>query len=122
MAQIDVTELFTDPDFIDPMTIVSRTTLVNDLGENELRSTAVATVGSIQPLSGEMMQRIPDALRGENLKTFWVKADITAHDCDEYPVLLKFKDKCFAVRHIFDWVNFGQGWCEGLCVAEKPSG
>ena len=49
MAQISVTELLEDPDFVDPIQVITRTTTVNGLGENILTETVLNTFGSVQP-------------------------------------------------------------------------
>lgn len=121
MANIDVTELLTDPDFVDPISIVSRVPFVNNLGENTISETTVLSVGSVQPASGSVLQRVPEALRVANLRTFWVKGNIEFSEAGKYPVILVFKGKRFQVQLVFDWTNFGQGWCEGTCVAEALS-
>lgn len=121
MAQIDVTELFTDPDFVDEMTLVTRVSAVNSLGENFIKETACQSVGSIQPTDGPTMKRLPQALQNENVSSFWFKGDLGNTDGCKYPSILVFKGSRFQVRSVFDWNNWGSGWSEGICVREKLS-
>lgn len=121
MAQIDVTELFTDPDFVDEMKMITRVAAVNSLGENFIKETSFNTVGSVQPTDGKNLERIPEALRNENVSSFWVKGEIRTTDGCVYPSILVFKGKRFQVKHVFDWTSWGAGWSEGLCVGEKLS-
>lgn len=121
MANIGVTELMTDPDFTDKIVVISRCARVDSLGENQVVETPLKTVGSVQPASGRTLQRIPEALRLENMSSFWFKGEIVASDNPAYPSILVFKGKRYQVKNVFDWSNFGQGYTEGLCVAEKPS-
>ncbi len=122
MAQIDVTELLVDPDFIDPVTIVHRKSTVDDLGENSLEESCEPTFGSVQPASGKTLARLPEALRVANVSSFWVKGVIRADATAKYPDVLVFAKKRYQVQTVFDYSNWGAGWCEGTCVAEKPTG
>lgn len=122
MALIDVSELLTDPDFVDPISIIHRTQVVNSMGENTLTEAAVCTVGSVQPASGKTLMRLPEALRVANISSFWVKGKIVADGSTKYPDLLTFRGKRYQVQTVFDWSNYGQGYCEGTCVAENPAG
>lgn len=120
MAQIDVTELLTDPDFVDECTLIHRTTTVNTFGENVLTETPVVTVGSVQPASGKTLMRLPDALRSANVYSFWIKGEIVADGTSKYPDIISFKGKRYQVQTIFDWTNWGAGYSEGVAVAEVP--
>src|SRR5271165_5038928 len=120
MAQIDVTDVLSDPDFIDPVSIIDRVPTVNLYGENIVQETATQTVGSVQPADGRVLQRLPEALRVANLSSFWVRGQIVASAPGKYTSVIVFKGKRYQVQTIFDWTNWGQGWCEGTCVAEVP--
>lgn len=121
MAEIDVTDLLVDPDFIDELILITRATTVNSYGENVVTETSTATVGSVQPASGKTLQRLPDALRVADVSSFWIKGVITADGSGKYPDLISFRGRRFQVQVVFDWTNYGEGWAEGTCVAEKPS-
>ena len=79
------------------------------------------TVGSVQPASGKVVQRLPDALRVADISSFWVKGVITADGTTKYPDILVFQGRRYQVQTVADFSNYGQGYCEGTCVAEKPS-
>lgn len=121
MAEVDVTELLYDPDFIDPICIVHRTPTVNEFGENVLTECIVSTIGSVQPASGKTINRLPDALRLSDVSSFWVKGNIIADGTSKYPDLLVFRGRRYQVQNVQDFSNWGSGWAEGTCVAEKPS-
>lgn len=121
MAQIDVSELFTDPDFVDEMTLITRVSLVNSQGENIIQESAKVSVGSVQPADYRTLKRLPDGLQNENVMSFWFKGEIITTAAGRYPSILLFKGKRFQVQQVQDWTNWGQGWCEGICVAEKPA-
>lgn len=121
MANIDVTNLMSDPDFVDKIQVLSRVAKVNNLGGNLVTESCLETVGSVQPATGRALSRLPEALRQENMSSFWYKGQIVASDPGKYPSILVFKGRRFQVKNVFDWSNFGQGYTEGLCVAEAPS-
>lgn len=121
MALIDVSDILLDPDFMSPVSLVHRVPTVNSKGENSLAETTVVTVGSVQPASGKTLQRLPEALRVADVSSFWVKAGIVADGTNKYPDILIFGGRRFQVQTVMDWSNWGAGWAEGTCVAEKPS-
>lgn len=121
MANIDITDLLVDPDFVDQLSLITRKPSVNSYGENYLEETTLDSVGSIQPADYKTLMRLPEALQKEDVSSFWFKGEIIATADCRYPSLLVFRGKRYQVRQIADWTNWGQGWCEGICVAEKPS-
>ncbi len=121
MAQIDVSDLLADPDFVDPMNIIHRKSTVNEYGENVLCESGLSTWGSIQPASGKTLQRIPEAFRVASVMSFWVRGQIVSDAKCQYPDILVFNGQRYQVQVIFDWTNWGSGWCEGTCVRERPT-
>ena len=122
MAQLDVSELMTDPDFVDRIEIITRTAMVTSQGENTVQEKSARTVGSVQPADYETLQRLPEALRNENVSSFWIKGQILLTEDCKYPPVLVFRNRRYQVRQVADWSNWGAGYCEGICVAEKPAG
>jgi hypothetical protein len=118
MANIDVSDLLADPDFVDDMKIISRKSSENSYGENKLAEVCTDTVGSIQPVSGKTLMRLPEALRVLNLKSFWVRGEIIAAAPGKYTDQLLFKGVRYNIQTVNDWTNWGEGWCEGTCIAE----
>lgn len=121
MAQLDVSELMSDPDFIDPIQIITRVPSVDSLGQNHFTETVLATVGSVQPASYRTVQKLPEAFRLANVSSFWVKGVIVASAPGKYSSVLVFRGASYQVQTVADWSNFGEGYCEGTCVAEVPS-
>ena len=119
MAQIDVVELFTDPDFVDDIVLIRRSAAVSTLGENFIKETRFNSVGSIQPTDGKTLKRLPQSLQNENVSTFWFQGEIGDTDSCKYPSILVFKGRRYQIRQVMDWTNWGGGWCEGICVQEK---
>ncbi len=121
MGRIDVTEILCDPDFVDAIQLITRVPTVNTRGENNLVETTTNSFGVVQPASGRAIARAPEALRVENLSSFWFKGVIVASASAKYPSILTFGGARYQVKVVFDWTNWGEGWCEGLCVAEVPA-
>jgi hypothetical protein len=116
---IDVADILCDPDFTDALTLINRTSSVSGLGENVIKETPVCTFGSVQPASGKTIQRLPEALRVGNVSSFWLKGKITVSEPGKYTSVIAFQGRRYQIQMVFDYTNWGQGWCEGTCVAEK---
>lgn len=121
MANIDVSELMSDPDFVDPIRLVTRRPKVNSLGENVLFEQVQDTFGSVQPANYRTVQKLPEALRVANVSSFWIKGKIVASEPGKYASVIVFRGVRYQVQTVADWSNFGAGYTEGTCVAEKPS-
>lgn len=121
MAQIDVSELMDDPDFVDELTIITRTPWVDSFGMNRIGEMDFVTVGSVQPASFRTVQKLPEAMRVADMSSFWLKGQIIASAPGKYSSILVFRKKRYQVISVADWSNFGQGYTEGICVAEVPS-
>ena len=122
MANIDVSDLLLDPDFVDTVSVIRRTTAINSYGENVVSEpTTIVTVASVQPASFKQIQRLPDALRIADVRSFYIKIPIILDSTTTYPDVIVYRGKRFQVQTSAHWLNFGAGWCEAVCVAEKPS-
>jgi hypothetical protein len=121
MGLIDVSEILVDPDMVDPVVIIHRMAIIDDYGQNKLTEQGVPTYGSVQPISGKTLQRLPEELRIANVMSFWVKGTIVSDGKCQYPDVLNFRGSRYAVQTIFDWTMWGEGYAEGTCVREKPA-
>ena len=121
MAQLDVSELMTDPDFVDPVQLINRKPAVNNFGEATFVEEVENTHGSVQPASYRTVQKLPEAMRVANVCSFWIKGTIIASEPGKYASLLVFRGVRYQVQTVADWSNFGQGYTEGTCVAERPA-
>jgi len=121
MAFIGVTELMSDPDFVDAMQVITRLPSINFLGENSLRESVLDTVGSIQPADFKTLQRLPEELRVADVSSFFFKGQIIATAPGKYSSILVFKGKRYQVQTVADYSNWGPGYTEGTCIAEVPS-
>lgn len=120
-SRIDITELLTDPDFVGPIIHIGRKYRVDSYGKNVLNECPVNTVGSVQPISGREILKIPESMRVVNMMTFFLKGTIVASAPGKYSDILVFEGQRFQVLTVNDWSAWGQGFCEGTCVAEVPA-
>lgn len=121
MALLGVNELMHDPDFVDTIQIILRTTKINSLGENKTEERCVDAVGSIQPADGGVIARLPEALRYANVSSFWIEGELPVTGAGKYPAVLVFRGNRYQVQMIFDFTNFGPGYTEGVCIMERPA-
>lgn len=121
MSQIDVTELLSDPDFVDEVVLINRSAIVASSGENEVSESPVNTVGAVQPADKKTLDRLPESLIVENMMAFWVQGEIPTSSPGKYSSILVFKGRRFEVKAVFDWTAAGAGWSEGVCIAEVPA-
>lgn len=123
MGRIDVSELLNDPDFVQPLTLIKRVPVVNGYGQNELQESAKPSHGSVQPASGKVIARLPEALRVANVQSFWMREKLITDGLNsKYPDVIVKNGIRFVVQVVFDWTDWGSGWSEGTCVAERPVG
>jgi len=121
MSQISVTELLEDPDFVDEVCLIQRKPFVDSRGQNTLQEEKINTFGCVQPASGKVLQRLPEALRVAGISSFWLKYHIQASNEGKYSSILIFKGQRYQVQTVFDWSNWGEGYTEGTCVREVPA-
>lgn len=120
MADIDVSDLLLDPDFVNDLQLIHRTATISSAGKNVItEQAAILTVGSVQPASQKDIMRMPEAMRLKDVRGFWIKAEILADGSSQYPDIIVFAGKRFQVMAIEPWNNYGEGWNKGLCVAEE---
>lgn len=121
MGLIDTSELMSDPDFVQPLTLIRRKAAADQYGENQITENGFQVNGCVQPISGDTLQRIPEAFRVADVKSFWLKEKIIADNRCKYPDIIVKDGIRFQVQMVFDWSQWGQGWSEGTCVQEKPT-
>lgn len=121
MALITVREVTRDADFLDPVLLIHRKPFVDEFGENKLQEQVVNTFGSVQPASGKALKRLPDALQTADVRSFWIQGAIIADGQCAYPDIIVYRGLRYQVQVVFDWLNFGESFAEGLAVRERIS-
>jgi len=118
MSSIDVSEILNDPDFVQELTLIRRSSCVDGYGQNRIAETPICTIGCVQPISGRTLQRLPDAMRNANVQSFWIKQKLVNDSRSAYPDVIVKQGKRFIVQVVFDWSDWGEGYTEGTCVAQ----
>lgn len=121
MALIDVTELLTDPDFTDHITILSRTSSVNTHGENQLTETSRAAVAVVEAGSGETLKRLPAGAVLTDYITVYTREHLVADSPGGYADVILWDGKRYLVQVVTSWTNWGPGWTQADCLIEKVS-
>lgn len=121
MAQIDVTDLVLDPDFVDPVMVIRRGSMISAYGENIITENPLHTVASVQPASGKQLERIPESLRIHDVRCFYIKMEIIQDSTCEYPDILVFRGVRYQVQSTMNWEPFGRGWNEAIATRERIS-
>lgn len=117
-ARIDVTELLHDADFVDAIQLITRTPSVSSQGVVTFTESTLNTYGSVQPAPANAVDKVPEAMRTKDLKSFFVQATIVASESGHYSSILVFAGLRYQVLSVSDFSNWGAGWTEGLCVVE----
>lgn len=121
MANVDVSELLSDPDFVDPIQVITRFPRINSYGEQSVSESVIDTYGSVQPANYRTIQKLPEGMRVANVCSFFFKGRIVASEPGKYASVLVFRGERYQVQTVGDWSNFGNGYTEGTCVAEVPA-
>jgi galactose-6-phosphate isomerase len=121
VSLIDVTELMHDPDFVGPICHIGRQARIDSYGQQTLLECSTNTQGSVQPISGRELQKVPEAMRVANMMTFYLAGKIVASEPGKYSDILVFNGCRFQVMTVNDWSAWGAGWTEGVCIAEVPA-
>ena len=122
MADLDVSELFTDPDFTDPITVIQRTATVGENGKNIIVENCVSAIASVQSPNADTLKRLPEAARISGAKTFFTNTPVSADtNPGDYSDVIVWKCKRYQVINVFPWENWGAGWFKVEAIVEAPS-
>lgn len=120
MGQIDVSELLVDPDFVEqtPVTVISRTSTVNNRGRNELAEVSRNVIAVVQPASGNTLKRLPDGAQLSRWCTVYTQQTLKEGGEGGYPDIVVWKGRRYQVQLVADYSNWGAGWTRADCELE----
>ena len=122
MALIDVSELLTDPDFTNTVTLIRRASTVNTYGENVMTETQSTITAVVQGDNTETLDKLPEGARLSDVITVYYRGTLTAERPGGYADIIVWQGKRFQVKEVAeDFLNYGAGVTKALCVLEAVS-
>lgn len=119
MALIDVSELLTDPDFTNTVTLIRRASTVNTYGENVMTETQSTITAVVQGAGTESLERVPEGARLSDLIDVYYKGQLTAESPSGYADIIVWQGKRYQVFEVVeDFMNFGAGFTKAVCKLE----
>lgn len=119
MALIDVSELLTDPDFTNTVTLIRRSSTVNSYGENVMVETSSTITAVVQGANAESLERVPEGARLSDLIDVYYKGQLTAESPSGYADIIVWDGKRYQVFEVVeDFMNFGAGFTKAICKLE----
>lgn len=119
MALIDVSELLTDPDFTNTVTLIRRSSTVNSYGENVMVETSSTITAVVQGANAESLERVPEGARLSDLIDVYYKGALHAESPGGYADVIVWDGKRYQVFEVVeDFMNFGAGFTKAICKLE----
>ena len=120
MALIDVSDLLRDPDFTNVVTLIRRSSSINDFGEQVLTETPCNIVASVQGINAEDITRLPEGARLSDVITVYYRGDLQPESKGGYSDLIIWQGRRYTVKTIDEnFINFGAGFTRAICVMEE---
>ena len=125
MARIDVTEIVTDPDFLDDVLLIRRTAAMVGARNVVAEADPVLTAMVVQDgVVSEDISRVPAALLLVDSITVWSVTPLTAQDratAGGYSDVLEWDGRRWEVRTILgNFTNWGLGYTKALATLMQP--
>ena len=120
MADLDVSELMSDPDFCDKVQLIRRTSLVSDSGRNVVVDAApLNTRMVVQGLKAIDFQRYPDLVNLNGVKAFWYKGVLLEETATQYSDIVVYNGLRYQIHLIDeDFRNYGAGFMKAFAALE----
>ena len=121
MAKIDVSELMTDPDFTDTVTLIQRSVSVTGQGETALVETPRTMKMIVQSASDpQVLTRMPDGARLADVISVYSSVPLHTERAGGYADVLLWKGQRYQVRDVpGDFTNWGKGYTLAYCLLES---
>lgn len=115
MPLVDVTELLSDPDFVEDFTVVRSTRTMDQHGRVVDLPGQFSTYGSVQPTSGSTLMLLPEAERIGGFITVVTMFPLIALSDSTAPDRIIWHNKTYQVKMLNDWSEYGQGFVQAVC-------
>lgn len=122
MALIDVTQLFSDPDFTDTVQLIRRSKTVNTHGEGVLTEAAALNVSMVvQPATGDDLKKTPEAAVLTEYIKVWFQGELNLQTVSGYSDIIVHRGRRFECYTPDDFGNYGAGYMSAICILENPN-
>lgn len=117
MAQLDVTEILLDPDFMDTGLVCKRSVqTVGDNGRATNAVTATPFAGVITSDKGDILERIAGGERKKGSITIHTMFRLTAGSGEESIAdVVTWQGRDYTVANVNDYSHFGRGFVAASC-------
>ncbi len=120
MANLDITELLSDPDLCDCFQYVRRLEQVDTKGRAQNNRVIKKAYGSVQPASGQTLKLFPNLTNVSGSIEIWTKAPLQIATTTLQADLILWKNSTYIVaERLDDWQHFGAGFCHAVCVLQS---
>lgn len=116
MAQIDVSELLSDPDFTDLICVVKTQQFAQQNGRAlNIETKAPGIVAVVQPASGLAMNMLPQGVRLEGAIQVWTRYALQQPSPTAAADEILWQGFRYVVQTSNEWGNWGSGYIMAVC-------
>lgn len=119
MADLDITELLSDPDFTDTVQLVRRASTIDGNGRNILTETPAYVTMVVQAPDADILNRYPDLANQNSKVCAWYKGELKVAGDGIYADLIVWRGQRMQAWKIHEnYINWGTGWTMAIFVGE----
>lgn len=120
MALIDVSDLLRDPDFTNIVTLIRRSSTVDNHGEHVMTESSCLITASVQGINTEDLERVPEGARLHDLITVYFRGELMAESPNGYADIILWQGKRYQVVIVDEnFMNYGAGFTRAICKMEE---
>lgn len=119
MALVDVSELLTDPDFTDRITLVRRLSMINVHGEMVLTESESENTMVVQAPDAEMLNRAPEGANLSGAIQVYSREPLFSGLNGGYSDVIVHAGERYQVNAVANYLNYGAGYVLALCTRES---
>lgn len=116
MAQLDVSDILLDPDFMDVGLVCKRSVqTIGDNGRATTSDTSTPFAGVVTSDKGDILERLAGAERKKGSITIHTIFRLTAGEGDTTADVVTWQGKQYTVSNVNDYKHFGRGFVCATC-------
>lgn len=118
MPLLDLSELMTDPTFVEAFTVIRATKATGDNGRTKLTPQRIPNViGGVQPAGSLDLQRLPEGSNLRGAVAVWTKYILTDGQLSEDLTAdqIEWNGHLYTVMSVEDFSQFGEGFVKAVC-------